>query len=106
MSEERKIPHGRDKELEADDPNELVMTPVAGGDPEIMATCIIEEYARLGMDEEEILGLFRQPVYQTHALYLERGETWVRDLIRRVLARTGRTRVSVTLFHHIGGCDA
>ncbi len=80
--------------------------PVSAGDPEAMATCIIEEYARMGMEEKEILELFRQPIYQTHALYLERGEAWICDLIRKVLARTGRMRVSVKVSHHIGGCDA
>ncbi len=106
VTEELKHLHGRDKRPEADDPTELVLTPVPGGVPEAMATCIIEEYARMGMEEKEILDLFRQPIYQTHALYLERGEAWVRDLIRNVLARTGRMRVSVRVFHHIGGCDA
>lgn len=85
---------------------ELVLTRVSGGDSEIMATCLIEEFARMGMDEEEILGLFSQPIYQTHALYQERGEAWVRDLVRKVLGRCGRMRVSVRFFHHVGGGDA
>lgn len=106
MTEEPKSPHGRNKEPKPDDPVELVMTPVPGGDPEIMATCLIEEYARLGMNEEEILSLFNQPIYQTHALWQERGETWVRNRIRQVMSRSGRMRVSVTFLHHIGGCDA
>ena len=105
MSKESNRRHGRDKEPEADDPMELRMVPVPGGDPVFMATCLIEEYARLGLDDEAILALFRQPIYQTHALYEERGETWVRNLIRGVLARTGRLRVSVTVLHHIGGGD-
>ncbi|MFQ5737721.1 MAG: hypothetical protein ACE5JX_01810 [Acidobacteriota bacterium] len=106
MSEEWQSVPGRDREPEADDPLELAMTRVSGGDPELMATCLIEEYARMGMEAEEILGLFSQPIYQTHALYQERGETWVRDLVRKVLARCGRMRVSVKVFHDIGGCDA
>lgn len=106
MSKEQKLLHGRDREPEADDPMELRMIPVPGGDPVFMATCLVEEYARLGLDEEAILALFRQPIYQTHALYRERGEAWVRELIRGVLVRTGRLRVSVTVLHHIGGGDA
>lgn len=105
MSEARQIEHGRDKEPEPGDPAELVMTPVPGGEPELMATCLVEEYARLGMGEEEIFELFRRPIYQLHALYRERGEAWVRDLIRKVLAGTGRLRVSLTVLHHIGGGD-
>jgi hypothetical protein len=106
VSDELKSKHGWAKEPEPDDPTELVMVPVPGGDPVLMATCLVEEYARIGMKEEEILALFSRPTYQTHALYLERGEEWVRNLIRSVLARTGRMRVSVTVLHHIGGCDA
>jgi hypothetical protein len=106
VSKEFKIRHGRDKDPEPDDPTELMMVPVPGGDPVLMATCLIEEYARMGMGEKEILALFSRPTYQTHALYLERGEAWVRNLIRDVLARTGRMRVSVTVLHQIGGDDA
>ena len=103
---EWEIKHGRDKEPDADDPLELVMTRVPGVDPEIMVTCIIEEYARMGMGEEEIMELFRQPIYQTHALYQERGEAWVRDLVCRVLGRTGQMRISVKISHPAGGRDA
>ena len=85
---------------------ELRAIPVPGGDPELMAVCLVEEFARMGMDEPEILGLFQQPIYQTHALYQERGEAWVRDLIQKVLRRTGRMRVSLTELHHIGEDNA
>jgi hypothetical protein len=98
--------HGRAKEPEADDPMELVMVSLPAGDPELMATCLIEEYARLGFNEDEILELFRQPLYHIHFLYCEKGEAWVRVRIQEVLARTGRMRVSVTVLHQIGGCDA
>jgi len=87
--------HGRDKEPESDDPMELVMSCIPGGDPVVMARCIIEEYALMGMDEDEILELFRQPIYQTHGLYRERGEPWVRELIQSALSQTARRRVSV-----------
>ena len=106
MREQPKTRHGREKELEADDPLALVMTPVSGGDLQLMATCLIEEFARMGLKEAEILALFRQPIYQTHALYRAWGEGRVRDLVRQVLARTGRTCVSVTVLPHIGGDDA
>lgn len=106
MSEELKNAHGREKQPEADDPVELVVNWVEGGDPEEMATCLIEEYARLGMNEQEIFELFSQPGYRTHALYRQRGETWLRDLIQRVLGRTGRLRVSVQFSRPTGGCDA
>ncbi len=106
MAEKPKAMHGRDKEPEGDDPMEIVANWVPEGDPELMATCLIEEYARMGMEEEEILKLFSQPVYQTHALYLSWGEPTIRRLIRNVLSRTGRMRVSARVLHQIGGCDA
>ena len=46
MSKEPKLWHGWDREPEADDPMELRMIPVPGGDPLFMATCLVEEYAR------------------------------------------------------------
>lgn len=106
MSEEEKVACGHSKEPEGDDPMELVGHEVPGGDPETLARCFIEEYALIGMGEAEILELFRQPVYRTHELYRERGEAWVRGLIRSVLGEAGPLRVSVMHFHHIGGCDA
>ena len=106
MNNELNNRHGRDKEPEFDDPMELVMVPLPAGDPELMATCLIEEYARLGKGEDEILELFRQPIYHIHFLYREKGETWVRSRIEEVLARTGRMRISVTVLHQIGGLDA
>ena len=102
MAEKPTAMSGREKEPESDDPMELVPNLVPTGDPELMATCFIEEYARMGMDEEEIFGLFSRPVYQTHALYLEWGEPTLRNLIRKVLSRTGRMRVSVQTLHQIG----
>jgi hypothetical protein len=89
------IRNPQSKEPEPDDPMDLVMVSMPGGDPQFMATCIIEEYAQLGMGEQDIFRLFSQPIYQTHAFYRQFGEAWVRDLIREVLSRTGRMRVSV-----------
>ena len=105
MIEEKEVPHGRDKEPETDDPMELVMHSLPGTDPVVMARCIVEEYALLGLGDEEILELFRQPIYQTHGLYRERGESWVRELIQNVLSQAGRLRVSIKHFDPEGGCD-
>ena len=99
-NEPRNVP-GRIKPPEEDDPFELVQAWVPGGDPEMMATCLIEEYARLGMGDEEILSLFSRPVYQIHDLYRQWGEARVRNLIHEVISRTGRMRVSVSVLHQI-----
>jgi hypothetical protein len=105
MIEEKKALHGRDKDPETDDPMELVMHSLPGTDPVVMARCIIEEYAFLGLDDGEILELFRQPIYQTHGLYRECGESWVGELIHNVLSQTGRLRVSIKHFDPTGGSD-
>ncbi len=106
MGGEKNVANGHSKDPEADDPMELVLHSIPGGDPAELVRCMIEEYALLGLGEDEILELFRQPVYQIHALYRERGEPWVRELIQSVLREVRPLRVSVTHFHHIGGGDA
>lgn len=96
MSESKRIGHGRDKEPEPDDPQILCGTAVPAGDPELMARCLIEEYARMGFGFREILPLFLDPEYQTHRFTVEKGEAWVRDFISKTLARCGVIRATVT----------
>ncbi len=100
MTNASTIMPGGEKEPESDDPMELVMSYLPG-DPEVMARCVIEEYVLMGLTEEELLNLFRQPIYQLHRLYQERGEAWVRSLIQDALDKTGCLRVSVKHFYHI-----
>lgn len=51
---------------------------------EEMARTIVEEFALLGRDDEEILKLFRNPFYRfPHQVYRARGEKYVRNLIRK-----------------------
>ncbi|MEW5974774.1 MAG: hypothetical protein AB1898_03095 [Acidobacteriota bacterium] len=97
--------HGSEKEPEPDDPMELVMHRLPGADPVRMAKCFIEEYAILGLGHQEILELFKQPIYQTHELYRHHGEDWVRELIDEVLRQTGRFRVSIQYLDPTGGCN-
>lgn len=50
-----------------------------------MAECFAEEFARMGYSEEALLALFRDPFYQgPHLAFQQRGEEWVRTLLRRV----------------------
>lgn len=52
-----------------------------------MARCFAEEFAHMGYSEDALLAIFRDPFYQGPNLaYKLRGEEWVRDLIRRVIA--------------------
>lgn len=80
-----------EKDFEADDPLALTgavlaLDPAEGAEAERrMAATFIEEYARLGYDDPALLALFRDPFYRfPHAVYRERGEAWVRELIGRV----------------------
>ena len=75
-----------EKELEADDPYELVAVEVAGppgyDGPAAMARCFIEEFALMGWPPERILRLFQSRAFAgTHAVYEDRGEAFVRALI-------------------------
>ena len=68
-----------------DDPMEFVAVPLPGGDPDLMAECVIEEFRLMGWSERRLMTLFTHPRFQaTHQIYLARGEAHVRELIARV----------------------
>lgn len=68
-----------------DDPMEFVAVPLPGGDPDLMAECVIEEFLLMGWSERQLMTLFTHPRFQaTHRIYLDRGEAHVRALIARV----------------------
>ncbi len=47
-----------------------------------MAECFVEEFLRMGVAPDELLELFRQPVYAAaHQAYRELGEEAIRDLV-------------------------
>ncbi len=81
------MPHD---EAVPEDPMGLVgmVMPGEPGQIEAMAECIVEEYVRLGWDEPRLMALFRSPLFlATHRIYRQKGEPYVRDLIRETLAR-------------------
>ena len=81
------------KEIDPDDPLELACGTVAG-DPAFLARCIIEEFASLGYDGQDLFVLFREPSYpMLNAVLAEEGEARVRGLIDEVLAQCGRLKV-------------
>jgi len=78
------------KEFEDDDPMELtgVVIPGEPGQLEAMAECFVEEYVRMGWDEPRLMTLFTHPLFMaTHRIYRQKGETYVRELIRKSVAR-------------------
>jgi len=84
------------KPFEDDDPMELIGVAFPMGEVEEIAEAIVEEFIKLGLDDEELFGLFRSPVYYTpHAIYQEKGEEYVKALIGKVRERWGIPRFTI-----------
>lgn len=72
------------EEFKADDPMELVGVALPDGDPDELARSIVEEFIRMGLSDQELLTLFRDPFYVgPHAIWRCRGDEYVRGLIDR-----------------------
>jgi hypothetical protein len=83
-------------EFEADDPMELVGVALPDGDPEELAGAIVEEFIRMGLSNEELLALFRDPFYVgPHAIWRSRGDEYVLWLIRCGRERWGFPRFAI-----------
>lgn len=81
--------NARDKELEDDDPYELVAVRLAGppgyDGPAEMARTFIEEFALMGWPPERIMRLFKRPHFAgSYAVYEERGEAFIQELMDEV----------------------
>jgi hypothetical protein len=77
-------------EFVAEDPLELVgmVLPGSPSTLEAMAEAIVEEYVRLGWNELRLMTLFVNPMFlATHRIYRQKGEAYVRELIRKTCAR-------------------
>jgi hypothetical protein len=75
------------------DPMELCATalPPEPGGMHRMAEAIIDEYVRIGFDEERIVDLFRDPFFaMTHSIWRELGEVNCRNLVHDVVSRWRR----------------
>ena len=88
--------HPMHRPVEEADPMLLTAEPV-DGDPDLMLTSLIEEFARQGYDADHIMKLFETPYFQAtwglHQLY---GEQGVRTRIEATLARCGVMRFRTT----------
>jgi hypothetical protein len=81
--------HPKDRAIEDEDPMLLTAEPV-DGDPELMFTSIVEEFARQGFDADHIMQLFASPFFQaTWGLRQLYGEDGVRTRVDATLARCG-----------------
>jgi hypothetical protein len=88
--DERFVPkvHPATRPAEPDDPFTLHATAV-GGDPEVMLRCMIQEYAWLGWNSEEILSLFPNPLYPALRSFWEYfGATGVQERVRSIVGTT------------------
>lgn len=78
--------HPATRAVEADDPLELVATPVQG-DPDVMLDCLVHEYALMGWNADQLLNLFRSPGYPLlNQLHAHLGDVEIR---RRIESRVG-----------------
>ena len=76
------------KQLELDDPHELVGVSLAEGDCDFMAECLVEEYLLLGWNNGQLMSLFTRPCFRmTHGIYLNRGRDYVEAVIARMRAK-------------------
>lgn len=73
-----------------EDPMELVglVVPGEAGQLELMAECLVEEYARMGWDEKRLMALFANPMFlATHRIYRQKGKEYAEDLVHRVVKK-------------------
>jgi DNA-binding LacI/PurR family transcriptional regulator len=76
------------KPFEDDDPMELTGVALPGGDMEEAAEALVEEFVRMGFDDAHLLHLFKSPFYTgTHQIYQQKGEEYVRALIKKIRLR-------------------
>jgi hypothetical protein len=98
-SPERFVPkvHPAAREVMPDDPLNLCATPVEG-DPDLLVRAVVQEYAWLGWDPEQIAALFRDEFYpMLHGLRLALGEVGVRERIDAVFRHWGVLRFRSTV---------
>lgn len=89
--------HPLDRLAEHDDPLELLAEPVPG-DPEVMLECILQEFAWMGWDSDQLLSLFHHPGYPVLGQLREFfGDDEVQRRVRALAAQWGLLRFSETI---------
>jgi hypothetical protein len=86
--------HPKDRPMEDGDPLELHGVTL-DGDVDLLFTCMVEEFARIGWDADAILRTFEQPEYQgPYRLLQQLGPIESRRRIEQIVQRCGvwRTR--------------
>jgi hypothetical protein len=81
--------HPKDRPMEVEDPLQLNALEL-DGDPEVLLTCLVEEFARMGWDADAILRTFSQEEYQgPHRLLKRLGPERARQRVEQIIARCG-----------------
>jgi hypothetical protein len=89
--------HPLHRVVEPEDPLELVATPVQG-DPDFMLQCVVQEFAWMGWGVDELMRLFRSPLYPVLNLLLQHyGEQAVRQRVQALLGWSGVFRFQETV---------
>jgi hypothetical protein len=89
--------HPLSRAAEPDDPMTLSATAVAG-DPDVLIRALVQEYAWMGWDAEQIATLFNDPFYpMLHGLLEAYGAARVRERIDAVFGRCGVYRFRATV---------
>lgn len=79
-------------EIDPEDPHALVGVAVPTADPDAaeaaLARGLVEEFVRLGFDEDRVAAMFSTPFFAgAHRILERRGEAYVRALAREAVAR-------------------
>jgi hypothetical protein len=86
--------HPLERDVDPEDPMELLAQPVEG-DPFVMLGCILEEFAWMGWNRDQLLGLFRNPGYPVLCQLREYfGDDEVQRQVEALVSRRGVLRFS------------
>jgi hypothetical protein len=86
--------HPKDRPMEVEDPLELHGVEL-DGDTDVLFTCLVEEFARIGWDTETILRTFAQSEYQgPYRLMRSIGADAARQRIEQIVSRCGIWKTS------------
>lgn len=80
-------------EYDLEDPLEAIAVELPSDEDTLvpMAECFIEEFMRSGYSQEQVLGLFQNPLYAGPLMVTRaRGTAFVRQLIAETFAKWGK----------------
>jgi hypothetical protein len=87
---------GSPKPPEPDDPMHMQAESVVG-DQQVMLECLIEEFARMGWDANQIARLFENPFFlASYGLAKRLGREEVDKCIKRTIERCGVFRIKIS----------